>query len=147
MTKTFKVVDGDVVINRPSGQVEQVADKVKLSQDVREMLLTDTQTDNGFGAGLDSKIGLLPSDELSPGDVNFEFGLLLRTAFDQLKRLQRTFQFGQRPLNELIDRILFLRASPDRQDPTLYRFRVLLSNLADEVVRLGGSINLSSGTG
>lgn len=142
MTTTLKVYNGDVLLNQSNGQYEFMSDKVKLSQDVRCLLLIEPQTDNGFGAGLDSMIGELPSDELGPDNINFELGFRLRSAFKQMKSLQRLVQFGQRPLNELVDRIILVRASPDRIDRTMYRFIVSISNLANQVVRLGGKINI-----
>jgi len=131
-----------VVINQANGRVVTVTNHDKLRQDVRELLSIDTQDDTGFGAGLDSMIGQLPSDEMSPGSVNFSFGMLLRSAFSRFQQLQRAFQFGSRSLQELVNRILFAQAAPSKTNPTQYVFSVAIQSMAGKVVKSGGNIQL-----
>ena len=142
MTRTFRVLNGDVVLNPSNGQVSMVSDGVKLKQDLRELLLIETQTDTGFGAGLDSIIGQLPSDELSPGSINFSFGRLLRSSFQRFQSLQRTSQFGKRPLLELADKLIYVQAAPSRTDPTKFRFKVTVSSMAGTQTTLGGTLQI-----
>jgi hypothetical protein len=142
VTSTYQIANGDIVLNRATGQVSMVSDLVKAKQDVRENILIDIQTDNGFGAGLTEMIGDLPSDEITPGTINFNFGYRVQRAFQRMIQLQRSYQFGQRTALELINKILFIRAEPSKTDPTLYRFLIRLQTLAGARVSVGGGLAL-----
>jgi hypothetical protein len=141
MTSTYKILNGDISINPSNGHPDIVSDLLKIKQDVKELLLIDIQTDNGFGSSLIDMIGSLPDDDLSPGSINFHFSMKIQNAFNRLIQLQRMFQFGQRTALELIDKILLIRAEPSRTDPTLYRFLVRIKVLAGSTISLGGNLS------
>ena len=145
MTTTFRVVNGDVSFGAGSGQPEMISDRVKLNQDVRELILIDTQSDTGFGANLDRMIGKMPSDELSPASINWSFSSQVQNAIERFMVLQRRYLFGQRPQTELLAKIDYMQAAPDRVNPTLWRFLVILRTLAGQNLRAGGTLAQNSG--
>lgn len=59
MSSTIKIENGDWAINKINGRPLLVSDNKALEQNLSEFLSIDTQP-NGFGAGLDQLIGLIP---------------------------------------------------------------------------------------
>lgn len=93
--KTFKIVDGDFVLNEITGRFETVEGVDKLRQDVARVINTDLQVD-GTGSGLDDVIG-------TTGDVFSLRALISRrvtNAFNSLKLIQDLVQKSDRSLEE-----------------------------------------------
>jgi len=97
MTQTFKMFQGDVIIDVRTGRPTLIADKDKLSQDLGENLNIETQP-NGFGASLDSMVGLV-GDPLA---LRAELSRRVRTSVRAMQTLQQRYHRGARPANERI---------------------------------------------
>lgn len=134
MTSTFFIKDGDVVLDN-RGQPKLVADGPKLAQDLRECFAIETQT-NGFGAGLESMIGLL-GDEFS---LRAELGRKVNASMENLKALQNRTHKAARPPQERIARVKSVRVSSVADKKTTALFHVSVSTASNEVVSAGGAL-------
>lgn len=119
MSTTFEVNDGDVVMNRTTGQPDLVSGRAKLRQDLRIALSTSAQQGN-VGAGLEDVINGVAAD---PGLVGRLVEQRVRRMVDEIQRLQSRFRRIDRPLDERLERLRRVYAAPDANDPTSYRLR------------------------
>lgn len=97
MTTTFKIVDGDVVLDRRSGRPVLLADKEKLRQDIGEALSVETQP-SGFGAGLIEIVG----STMTAFALQAEIGRRAQSAIRAMQILQQQRHWDQRPDDERI---------------------------------------------
>jgi hypothetical protein len=120
MSVTLKIVEGDVQISSASGRPIGVATAKKLQQDIKEFFTVDVLP-SGFGAGLESMIGVVSVDQgtfLSLGYSALQNGLL------RFMQLQRQSTVTPRPDDEMIASFNTLRFEQDVADPTKYYFSV-----------------------
>lgn len=119
MSTTFQVSNGDVVINRSSGQPRLVADESKLRQDLRGALSSEARPDN-VGAGLEDAVnGQAATSTL----VTRQISRRVRTMVSNMQDLQTRFQREQRPRGERLVRLGGLQVSQVAGDPTAFYFR------------------------
>lgn len=95
MTSTFKIVNGDFVINAANGRPVLVSDTDKLTQDVEEILSVEAPA----GAGLEELIG-------SIDDVAGDAARRINDALLNMQREQRRIQLAQRSRQELLARVV-----------------------------------------
>ena len=93
MTKTFKIVNGDVVRSRATGRLAFVTGKAKAEQTMKRMLALNSPE----GAGLEQVIADTSMDEFV---ISSRAQRLVRRAFDELVRLQRSRQLTERTAEE-----------------------------------------------
>lgn len=103
MTRTFKVVNGDWVINAASGQPVMVTGRQKLGQDLAEGLTIETQP-SGFGSSLGVNIGAV----VDPFAFRFDATGRIRSFVTRLQGLQDQYLRAQRSSAERIDSIASL---------------------------------------
>jgi hypothetical protein len=84
MTKTFRMVDGDLHFDI-NGRLEEIEGIQKLSQDVAEVLLTQLETGRDFGSEL-HVVEADPAFNISEQQV----ASFVSDAVDRLQQLQRT---------------------------------------------------------
>lgn len=139
MTSTFQIANGDWVLNASNGRPDLVSDKVKLRQDIQEMLTIDRQS-NGFGCSLSTIIG--KSDD--PFAVRSMMQSNIRAGVAKLMQLQQ-YQLAQRPLNERVARIAQLIVSPTSmgggQVPTGFAFQLSVMTQDQQTVAIGLAIS------
>jgi hypothetical protein len=119
MSTTFQVANGDVVINRSSGQARLVADETKLRQDLRMALATGSRPDN-VGAGLEDAVN---GQAATPALVTRQVSRRVRIMVSNIQDLQSRFQREQRPRGERLVRLGRLQVSQVADDPTAFYFR------------------------
>jgi hypothetical protein len=139
MTSTFKVVRGDVVIDRTTGRPVQIEGRVKLRQDVAQ-LLTQQPNAEGFGAGLDDLIGI-PSD---PFSIRAQISRNIRASIRAMQQLQDRFHFTARTDQERLQSIASLTVGEAQQDGqvarTTFAFRLSVRSVAGIEVPVTGQL-------
>lgn len=95
MTTTFQVAGGDVVMDARTGRPKLLSGRVKLRQDVGEMLGVERLRD-GFGAGLVELVGRVSS----PFALQAEVARRVREGVAAMQALQRRFHWSERPDEE-----------------------------------------------
>lgn len=147
MSKTFKIVDGDVVLNEAVGRPYELEDTPKLTQDVRETLDSDVQ-DDGTGAGLDDLIGVTEG-ALS---LRAEMSQNLEHAFAALKAVQERVQRFDRTRKERISQVVSVVVLPLKnpgsaqvdQTQFAYRVDVISAEVGGEPISTTGVLVRSS---
>lgn len=125
MTVTFQITNGDVTIGS-SGQPNTIADNVKLRQDVQENLAIEIQA-NGFGAGLESLIGVLTDEYAMRSEINQR----VRKSIVAMQNLQDRYHRAQRPLNERIARVEQIIVTSVGDKKTTFLFKVDVRTVAN----------------
>jgi len=143
MTTTLKMYNGDIVRNFSNQGYEQLSDTDKLRQDVAMSLTSDVRPLTGVGCGLDQLIGTDPTNEISQYSmfpIMFEFQTRVRGGLNRLRSNQRSFNFANRTLKELIYDFSAAEVWQTPEDPRSYKFRV-------DVISEDGSTQFSVGGG
>lgn len=139
MTVTFKVVDGDVVVDQSSGRPVLITGREKLRQDLRQML-TQRRGANGFGAGLDDIVALVADAVV----IQSEITRRIRRGAQVLQSLQDRFHANQRSPEERLSGIAALQVGQAVQDGqrsrTSYAFRVEFRSVAGLPTTLSGAV-------
>lgn len=138
MTATFKVTNGDVVINRSSGQPELVRRDTKLRQDLRIALATSARADN-VGAGIED---VLTGQAATAQFVQRAIQRRVRNMVAAIQDLQDRWQRNQRSREERLLRAQTIQVSTTAQDPTAFIFKADFVSGADPTrpIRLSGRI-------
>lgn len=121
MSKTFLIENGDVAYDT-SGTTKTTEGKVKLRQDLGEMLAIEIQPD-GFGAGIAGVIGNTDFDDGMESNLEFVLRERMQGASERFMLLQKR-SIQNRPLEEQVRRIVFMDAAQSATDPTLYRWKI-----------------------
>lgn len=126
MSKTLKVVNGDLVrpINNTGYTTVEAGEKCR--QDVQCILGTNYRRSTGLGAQLDELIGTERDNGLQYDGMPaaYRYQSRIRQALTRLKQAQREHQFSYRTPSELIERISPVRIWPVQDDPRNFRWRV-----------------------
>lgn len=139
MTSTFKIVRGDVVIDRTTGRPVQVENREKLRQDVAQ-LLTQRPNSDGFGAGLDDLIGI-PTD---PYTIRAQISRNIRASVRVMQQLQDQFHYTKRTKEERLQTIASLTVGESQQNGqparTTFAFRLSVLSVAGFEVPVTGQL-------
>lgn len=120
MAQTFKIRDGDILMNSSTGKCIMVTGTDKLKQDLNEFFTVHIQP-SGFGAGIEQLIGIVPiSSEIFAGLADRQ----IRDGILELRNLQRSDATIPRTTDERILGVTNVQVEADHQDPTKYFFRV-----------------------
>lgn len=134
MTTTFKIENGDVVINAANGQPLLLADGTKLRQDLAELLSVEAQDDD-IGAGLEQIIDGSPRDVFS---VRADVSRNIRAAIRRMQALQAQFHRNERPPTERLRDLSLLYVTNLQGSLTSYVFRAEFSTAASSKVPVTG---------
>lgn len=136
MSRTFKIVNGDYVLDRTNGRPTTVTGREKLRQDVNIMLTTETRA-NSYGAGLEDLIGR----DMDPAAFRIEVGRRIRSSTNALQRLQDQFLAAQRTAQERLATIAALSVFVlPGDEKTGVGFRLRVTPVAGDAVALSGAI-------
>lgn len=127
MSKTWKIVNGDIVRYYTNIGYTFIENTDKIKQDVQMVLTTDERTTTGLGCGLDGAIGSdleNPSSVYMQAPVAFEFQNRVRVGMNRLRSAQRAYQFSQRGPKELLYDAGSVQIWPDFNDPRDFRWRL-----------------------
>lgn len=127
MTKTLKMVDGDISRLYTNSGYNYVQDGEKVNQDVRLMLTTALRPSNGLGCDLDEVVGSTdadPNEAFSQFPIALEFQTRVRTGLMRFRQAQRKYQFGVRTPQELVYDFSPAEVWQDPSDPRQYKWRV-----------------------
>lgn len=131
MATTFMVQDGDIIVSSSTGRPILVSGVAKLQQDLDEFFNIDVQP-NGFGAGLDRLVGLVPygGDALvtSMAEQQITDGLA------DFRRLQRSNSTIPRTSDERIVGAKYIQVQQDNNDQTKFYFVVNVVTESGKVV-------------
>lgn len=119
MAQTFKINNGDVVINTATGKPTLILDGAKLRQDLKEFFTVDVQP-SGFGAGIEQLVGVV---EISPTIFVSATDRQIRDGMEIFKSLQRAENRIPRLAEEQILALSYLQVDQDPSNPTQYFFR------------------------
>lgn len=138
MTETFRVVNGDWVLDRRLGRMVTVRGRDKLRQDGRELLTIATQP-NGFGAGLDDLLGR----DVDPEGFRLDIARAIRRSVATLQRLQDQFLARRRTPEERLAAIASLDVSAvdlgGGTARTGFGFRLVVRPVRGEALTLSGA--------
>ena len=139
MTTTFLITQGDVTINRSSGQPTLTSDGNKIRQDLRIALGTAAQLDN-VGAGLEDVIN---GKAATPSFVQRDIQRRVRFMTSAIQRLQDQFNRTERPANERLLRLATIQVSTVAGDPTAFYFRAefLTAKNPSDPIQLSGRLS------
>lgn len=141
MTKTFKIVDGDVSFSSATGRPFSVQDSAKLSQDLNENFLIEQQP-TGVGADLDGMIALI-GDSFS---LRAELAKRVNGSIEALQELQDIIQRSSRSKAEKASRVVAINVMPvanpatGQVDATRYAFRVDIISESGERETITGTL-------
>lgn len=135
MADTFKIVNGDWVVDQANGGLITVSGKDKTRQDFGELLSIAIQK-YGFGAGIVDLVGKVSEN---PFSISFDVMRKINDAVARWIGLQRK-QRAVMTDDEIVTRLVFNQAKLDEANPTTVIFRAsILTRSHDEVAR-GGTI-------
>ena len=134
MSRTFQIVNGDVVISSQSGQPIEIVDRPKLSQDLQELFTIEQKAD-GFGAGIEELVGFVAQNDITFRVAVFE---ALTNAIERMKNLQQRFNADARPTSELIAKIGYLNVQVFQNDGTAFSIRVDVTTVDGNTVTVAG---------
>lgn len=137
MSKTFKIINGDVIISNVTGRPVTITGLEKTSQDIHEFFEISIQP-NGFGAGIDDLVGVL-----SYGGDSLIVGLLdrrIREGIAEFRTIQRSNIKIPRSADERIAGVSGIQASQDPQDPTKFYFRANVITDSGRVLPVSNTI-------
>lgn len=116
-----------------------ISDNKKLRQDLAEMLSISVQPD-GFGAGIVDIIGQdFEFDDGLSSNVEFTLHDRLNSAAARFIVLQRQV-VANKPITELISRVINIEAQQSDEDPTRYDWRIDFQTIDGQVKFLRGRI-------
>lgn len=138
MTRTFKVANGDWVLDRRTGQPTMLSGQTKLRQDIQENLTIAVQR-NGFGAGLDTYLG----KDVDPIAFRIEMTRVIRASITTLQRLQDRYLRRYRTSSERISNVTSLTVTNatinGAESKVSYAFRLVVKPVAGESVTVAGT--------
>lgn len=134
MTKTLKIVAGDVVIKRSSGQLESTDRQPKARQQVSRLLGLNAPQ----GAGLNEIIGTVPSSEFA---LSARLQRQTRAAFESLVRAQTDNQLSDRTREERFAAIARMFVVPVEGSKTAFAFRLDVILVAGATVSTSALLN------
>lgn len=135
MASTFRIADGDWLVDESLGRPMLISGKAKTKQDFNELLAIEVQP-YGFGAGIVDLIGQVPDNLLA---IPFDVMRLVNDAVTRwigLQRRQRSILTDE----EVIVTLSFNQAVVDQTDQTTIRFRAAITTRAGEEFARSGSI-------
>lgn len=139
MTQTFKITNGDWVLNKSNGRPTMVKDREKLRQDVREDLCVATQI-TGFGAGLESRLG----QDVDPFAFRLDISRNIRKSITTIQQLQDQFLSSKRADTERIEGISSLSVNAVNLGggtaKTGYSFKLSVKPVAGDTFTVGGTV-------
>lgn len=133
MSITYLIQNGDIKI-APSGRPNTIADGPKLKQDLVCDFTTQTRT-NGFGAGLEDLVGIVPGDPMIftlTADQHLKQSLLV------MKALQASVP---RPDAERIASVDAVYVVQDDTDPRVYRYFVSVTTRQGQKFSAAGTVS------
>ena len=136
MSQTLMIRDGDVTLSAISGQPNMVTGRNALRQELLENLSVNT-IKNGFGAGINALVGFVPFD---PAPFTMAIDRSIRNSINAMRTLQHTQISINRPLDEQIKAVTFLRVFQDTTDPRVYLYYVNVETMAGPQVQVSGTI-------
>lgn len=137
MSKTFLVSNGDISYDT-SGSPKTIVGKVKLRQDLGEMLAVETQAD-GFGAGIINLVAYQSNDDGMDSNMPLLLNERLTEASSRFVRMQQQ-SLTNRTAQETIRNILYIDASVNPTDPTMYVWRIDYETVDGSVRTLNGRL-------
>ena len=127
MTKTLRIIGGDVVRATTNAQYLYVTDKEKVEQDVRETLTTSVNPLTGLGASLDDVIGMDAANPVSTYSYVpplYEFQSRVEGAMSRLQAAQCGYLLSERSQKELISDISPVQIWKIQGDPRNFKWRL-----------------------
>ena len=137
MSKTFLVSNGDISYDT-SGSPKTIVGKAKLRQDLGEMLAVETQAD-GFGAGIINLVAYQSNDDGMDSNMPLLLNERLTEASSRFVRMQQQ-SLTNRTAQETIRNILYIDASVNPTDPTMYVWRIDYETVDGSVRTLNGRL-------
>lgn len=137
MSTTLLIKDGDWVINSATGRPMTIKDGPKFKQDLACNFTTSTRF-NGFGAGLEELIGVVPRD---PSVFTIMADQRLRKSLTSMQFLQRQITVIPRPDNELIASIDAVYVVQDTGDPRVYKYFVSITTVQGQKLSAAGAVS------
>lgn len=137
MTTTFQIQNGDVLVDRSSGQPALVTGRAKLRQDVLNGLSMQQRADN-IGAGLEE---VIDGQAATPAFVEQSLRRGIRGMVDAIQALQARFQRGSRTRDEILVRLGGLNVSRVPSDPTAFYFKASFVAGDSSTVDLSGRVS------
>lgn len=136
MSKTLRIINGDVDFARSSGRPSTITGRVKLKQDLQEFFSVNVQP-NGFGSGIEQLIGIV---EVSPGSFVSLADAQVRDGVTSLIALQRSDARISRSSDELLLGMNLFIMSQDPVDPTRFSFKANFITQDGRDQAIGGPI-------
>lgn len=146
MALTFKITNGDVVLNTSSGKPvmlgndlnENIASKAKdkASQDLGGALSIN-RIRSGAGAGISELVGVM--QEVGFISTKVLLQRQITNMFSSLIRLQ-SIRSGVRPNNERFSNITLFKITQNPYNGTLYNFRLDISTVGGGTIVKSGTI-------
>jgi len=127
MTKTLKIIDGDIARAATNAQYLYTEDNEKVTQDVKETLTTSVNPLTGLGASLDDVIGqdaANPVSTYSHVPPLYEFQSRVEGAMSRLQSAQAGYLLSERTQKELISDISPVQIWKIVDDPRNFRWRL-----------------------
>jgi len=127
MSKTLKIIDGDIVRATTNAQYMYVTDTEKVEQDVRETLTTSVNPLTGLGASLDDVIGQDAANPVAAYSFVpplYEFQSRVEGAMSRLQIAQSGYLLNERTQKELISDISPVQIWKIVGDPRNFRWRL-----------------------
>jgi hypothetical protein len=146
MATTFKISNGDVVVNTSTGRSKLIGNEInesngpkakeKANQDLKRSL-SITRLRDGSGAGLAEIVG--NTDAFGITSTQILLNKRIRQMFGALVFLQNKRR-GIRPLQERFSNISLLRIFSASTDKTQFRFRLDVRTRSNENLVLAGRL-------
>lgn len=137
MSSTFRISNGDVVINGSSGQPDLIKDGPKLRQDIRIALGTGARRDN-VGAGLDQVIG---RSAVTVAAVRSRIRDRIARSIANMRSLQTRYNRAERPRQERIVDFRDLRVQTVADDPTSFYFSIRVISADNRTTAFGATVS------
>ena len=141
MSQTFFIQNGDVAINTMSGRPNMVSGRNTLRQELLEDLSINT-LNNGYGAGIPALVGYVPFD---PAPFTMAIDRAIRNSINVMQALQRGQISINRPTNEQVSGVSFLRVFQDTNDPRVYLYYVNVETVAGPQLQVSGTVSTTQG--
>jgi hypothetical protein len=142
MTRTLKIVNGDVAVSAASGRLTSIEDLDKARQTVSRMLGLDAPN----GAGINEVIGTVPDSEFA---LSTAVQRNIRGEFSRVVELQTRAQIGDRTLAERLISIASIFVVPAKfgsgSSKTGYALRVDALTASGVTISAGGLLNPPQG--
>ena len=135
MSTTLQMTNGDLAINAASGQPLMLTGRDALKQAISENLTIST-LQNGFGAGINNLVGIVPIDSVT---FNIMINQRLRSSVNAMISLQSTTDVT-RTTDELLTGISYLDVAVSPTDPRVYFYYLNVSTVAGPSINASGTI-------